>query len=112
MAEIEFKKLTGVTLIQIKGRFTIENKTDFQVMLHQHADIQGNDIGVDATTMQFIDSSGIGELLKLKVEATKKNKTVYIFALNDYISRIFKASRLDAAFNLMSKEEFEAKFPQ
>lgn len=111
MAVIEVKKINGMALITIKGRFTIENKAEFQQAVHDDQDIVKGDIGIDAKSMHFIDSSGIGELLKLKVDTTKNEKKIYIFGLNDYITRIFKASRLDNAFVLLNPEEFQKRFP-
>ena len=111
MAVIEVEKKKDLTLITIKGRFTIENKAEFQQAVHDDEEIVKGDIGIDARSMHFIDSSGIGELLKLKVDTNKNNKKIYIYGLNDYISKIFKASRLHVSFVLLKPEDFDKHFP-
>jgi len=99
-----------IKVIEISGRFTIENRDEFQALIKEHVDLNGPGTCVDATELGYIDSSGIGELLRFKMLAAKHNHAIYIFGLSDSIFKMFKMSQLNHVFSVMTKEEFVEKF--
>lgn len=99
-----------IKVIEIAGRFTIENRDDFQELLKNQVDMNSAGTCIDATELGYIDSSGIGELLRLKVQAAKSNHPIYIFGLSDSIFKMFKMSQLNHVFSILTKEEFATKF--
>ncbi|MBL8021919.1 MAG: STAS domain-containing protein [Leptospirales bacterium] len=110
MASFHVNDSYKIKVIEISGRFTIENREDFQNLLKDQVDLTSAGTCIDATELGYIDSSGIGELLRLKVQAAKSNHPVYIFGLSDAIYKMFKMSQLNHVFQILTKDEFQKKF--
>ncbi|WP_083244136.1 STAS domain-containing protein [Leptospira tipperaryensis] len=61
--------------------------------------------------VKFIDSSGIGIIIKVRNQIREKNGTVNIFGLNKSLNSVFRLSGLDKIVNLYTNEEFLNKYP-
>ncbi len=110
MAEFRFKDLDGTGLISIRGRFTLMDKDDFQGVLADNVDLDSQDVALDLRELDYVDSSGIGDFIKLKMEATKRNNSVFVFGLKDAVEKAFKSARLDSVFTILSDDESNQKF--
>lgn len=109
MAEFNHRDMKNHWLLAIKGRFTLVDKDHFQAALQNNQD-SDKTICLDASGLEFIDSSGIGDLLKLKMEAAKNQKQICIFGLHDAVLKSFKIAKLDSVFEILSKEEYQNRF--
>jgi len=112
MADFKFNKKDDISVAEISGRFTIEDKDMFQSVIKDKIDMSDRGTCIDATNLKYIDSSGIGDLLKLKMEAAKNNHSIYVIGLNESIFKVFKMARLDSVFAIMTPKEFQEKFNQ
>ena len=110
MAEFEYKKQGDLGVLAISGRFTLVDKDDFQAALGENFDLDSQDVALDARNLEYIDSSGIGDFIKLKMEVTKKNRAVYVFGLQEAVDKTFRSARLESVFTIMTEDEFAAKF--
>ncbi len=111
MAEFKVNKSgRGVTVIKINGRFTVEDKDEFMIITQEKIDMKSDGTCIDTSDLKYIDSSGIGDLLKLKMEAAKQEHTIYIMGLNESIEKVFKMARLDSVFVMLTPDEFKTKF--
>lgn len=61
--------------------------------------------------VKFIDSSGIGIIIKVRNQVREKNGIVNIFGLNKSLNSVFRLSGLDKIVNLYTSEEFLSKYP-
>ncbi|PJZ69355.1 anti-anti-sigma factor [Leptospira perolatii] len=61
--------------------------------------------------VKFIDSSGIGIIIKVRNQIRERNGIVNIFGLNKSLHSVFRLSGLDRIVNLYTMEEFEEKYP-
>ncbi|HMU85005.1 MAG TPA: STAS domain-containing protein [Leptospiraceae bacterium] len=110
MASYAINNNYKIKVLEISGRFTIENRDEFQAFIKENVDMSAPGTCIDATDLGYIDSSGIGELLRLKMSAAKTNHVIYVFGLSDAILKMFKMSQLNHVFVIMTKEEFESQF--
>ncbi len=110
MAEFKFTKLDNVGVLAVGGRFTLVDKDEFQALVEDHVDLSAMDVAVDARGLDYIDSSGIGDFIKLKMEANKNKKLVYVFGLKDAVEKTFRSARLESVFEVVTEDEFKKKF--
>ncbi len=61
--------------------------------------------------VKFIDSSGIGIIIKVRNQIRDHKGTVNIFGLNKSLHSVFRLSGLDRIVNLYTIEEFLEKYP-
>ncbi len=107
MAEFAYKGVSQGGVLTIQGRFTVQDKDTFTALMKDKVDLSQGSLFIDAAGLAYIDSSAIGDLLKVKMEATKHNKKVHIAGLNDQVLKIFKMACLDSVFVVMTDTEFD-----
>ncbi|MBE7439889.1 MAG: STAS domain-containing protein [Spirochaetales bacterium] len=110
MAEITFEDKGKVQVITISGRFTIEDKDQFQRTVKDRISFEKEASCILASDLKYIDSSGIGDLLKLKMEAAKGSHTIYVVGLNESIQKVFTMARLDSVFVMLTPDDYKEKF--
>ncbi len=110
MAQFEVKKLASADCVGIIGRFTLEDKDAFLDIMTGKLDLQNRQVCFDCSRMDYIDSSGIGDLLKLRTEATRYNKPVVLGAMKEPVRKTFRTAQLESVFEIISEEEFKARF--
>lgn len=111
MAEFTFTKADEIGILSVSGRFTLVDKDDFQAALEDNVELNAMDLAIDARNLDYIDSSGIGDFIKLKMEAAKFKRAVYVFGLKEAVEKTFRSARLESVFNVLTEEEFLAQFP-
>ena len=109
MAKFHFQKLDSLGLITIKERFTLMDKDDFQSVL-ENVDLAEQEVALDLRNLEYIDSSGIGDLIKLKMESKKHNNAVYVFGIKGAVEKAFNSAKLDSVFTVLTEEEAQEKF--
>ena len=110
MAEFKFSKLNDIGVLSIGGRFTLVDKDEFQALVEDNVDLSAMDLALDARHLDYIDSSGIGDFIKLKMEANKFKRQVYVFGLKDAVEKTFRSARLESVFEVMTEDEFKSQF--
>jgi anti-anti-sigma factor len=110
MADFEVSKTGPITVVKISGRFTVEDKDEFMIITEDKIDLSSEGTCINTSDLKYIDSSGIGDLLKLKMEASKQNHTIYVMGLNEAIEKVFRMARLDSVFQMITEPEFKEKF--
>ncbi|MCB1306613.1 MAG: STAS domain-containing protein [Leptospiraceae bacterium] len=101
-----FRREGNRALLGIEGRFTLEDKEDFLSFVSDSIDDQGGVLCIDARQLDYIDSSGIGDLIKLKMEAMKSFKRVCILGLTANMERVFRVSGLNSVFEVIDEAEY------
>ena len=83
------------------GRICLGEKlVDFQNMIIDTLKSGHSRIILDLIDVSYIDSSGIGEILKLFLEAREKSRDLVLTNLPSGILKIFQNAKLDAVFNI------------
>ena len=93
---------TSGTIVQIglAGDIDFSNQDELRQIFEQVLDGQETEIEVDMLLTDFIDSSVIRMLLKLRDMAEKKNKSLRIVHCNERIGEIFAIGGFDKVFDI------------
>jgi anti-anti-sigma factor len=108
--EIKPKKISDdAVLLAIKGRFNIEQVEAFETALENCAGIRW--IILDLSAMRYIDSSGIGSLIKAVNIAKNEKREILLHSIDPAIMNVFRLAYLDKFFSIRSREELAELFP-
>lgn len=110
MAEFNYKKNDKIGILSISGRFTLVDKDEFMSAVQDNFDLTTDDIALDTRDLEYIDSSGIGDFIKLKMEVNKHQRSVFVFGLQDAVEKTFRSARLESVFSVLTEEEFAGQF--
>jgi anti-sigma B factor antagonist len=105
--DIRTKKITNsVVLVELSGKFNIEEVFHFEEYLDEIMNNMPSAIAINMEEIKYIDSSGIGSLIKTMNIAKGKNIDLVITSIDKEILHIFKIAYLDRFFSIMSYQEF------
>lgn len=107
MSEISFQRDGDRARINVKGRFTIEDKADFLELAEDHLGETASALVVDVSELAYIDSSGIGSLIKLKMDYGQKYGRLCLLGVPDSVARVFRVSGLTQLFEAIEEEDYE-----
>lgn len=108
MASFVCKKNGDSVNIAISGRFTLHDKIDFQTMMADVKEQQGKTLCFDVRAMDYIDSSGIGDLIKVKMDSGKGFDRLLVYGMSEAVARSFRVSGLLQLFEQIDDEQFHA----
>ncbi|TGK06364.1 STAS domain-containing protein [Leptospira fluminis] len=99
-------------VLSVQEDILMDNSRDFYVEFEEsvrngYPEIISFHLGL----VKFIDSSGIGIIIKVRNQIRDKNGVVNIFGLNKSLHSVFRLSGLDRIVNLYTMEEFLEKYP-
>lgn len=111
---IELQKNGKHFVLKIKKDIMMNNAKafylEFEEIFRQKPII--DTLSFDFSSVQFMDSSGIGSLIMAASSAKKKCEEVIVFGLNNALSSVFKLSGLHSLIAIYSKENFFERFPE
>lgn len=105
--DLSFEKDGAKSVIRLEGRFTLDDKELFQKFVEQHVDGSTRYLIIDTSGLDFIDSAGIGDLIKLKMGPGKSYENLYVMGLSDSVERVFRVSGLIQLFDTIDESEYE-----
>ncbi len=82
--------------IALEGEFDISNIDELSRLLK--AGEQGEDVIVDCSRLEYIDSTGLTELFKLYQKIEHSGGAVYLTGTTPHIRKLFSVTRLDTVF--------------
>jgi anti-anti-sigma factor len=107
-----FKHITKKhSVIKIDGKFNIDYIEDFDYLIKDVFDSQPILIAIELSTVEYIDSSALGSLIKSMNIAKKHNIAFHLYNLKESIHDVFKLSYLDKFFSIKTIEEMENLYP-
>lgn len=89
----------------------MENARDLYEAVLAHLKSEHKDIVLDLFRVQFIDSSGIGMLIKSADKIREAGQGVYLIGLNKSLSSVFRLTGLLKYFHVLEEHEAKNKFP-
>jgi anti-anti-sigma factor len=101
------EKLVNIKLI---GKYDIEELLFFSTLFTDEISKKPPVIALDLADLSYIDSSGIGSLIRYMNMATKENIYFLCYNLNKNIENVFKISKLDQFLPILSNEAFQKKY--
>jgi anti-sigma B factor antagonist len=88
-------------VINIKGTLSIENISPFETLVNKHVEKKDN-ILIDLSELNFIDSSSLGILVVFFTKSEKNNRNFALLNINPDIMQMFKITGLDKRIRIFS----------
>lgn len=85
----------------------MENAPLFYEILTNEPNINNKQVFLDFSKLNFVDSSGIGSLLRISDFLKEKNSKLYIVGVNKVMSSVFKLAGLYQIFSIIEKNELK-----
>ena len=108
--EIKLNSAGKVKIIEVIGKFDIENTEEFEVVFNKQIESKPSILAIDLNKLDYIDSSGIGCLIKSLNNIKNQKGSLILVGLKPMILNVFKLAKLDLFFQIMSNEDFKHKF--
>ena len=87
-------------LIEIGGEVDIYTCQQLKDMLYQVVETHGKDLLMDCTSLNYIDSTGLGVFVAVLKKVKQINRSITIENLKDSILKLFLITNLDSLFNI------------
>lgn len=107
MLETEITTDGRVSILALRGRYELSTVSLIENIFREQLLAGFEIIGFDFKELNYIDSSGIGSLIRCKNLAEKQKREIVLFNLSSDIQMVFQMSRLDTILNIVSGETFE-----
>ncbi|MGF1539971.1 MAG: STAS domain-containing protein [Pleurocapsa sp.] len=102
-----------VQIIEPKGILDSTKTQDFHHQLNKNIEVGAQIILVDFQDVTFMDSSGLGALVKALKIANTADVQLFLCSLNEQIKMLFELTSMDSYFNIYSsREEFEKQLKE
>ncbi|MEM8832473.1 MAG: STAS domain-containing protein [Cyanobacteria bacterium P01_G01_bin.19] len=98
-----------VQIIEPEGILDGTRAADFQHRINQSIDSGVHVILVDFSNVTFMDSSGLGALVKAFKSLKAAEVDFFLCSINEQIKMLFELTSMDKYFNVLKdREEFES----
>ena len=98
---IKLKKKGSVCILKLSGKLDLYNIYQVEIFFNQLVEKGNKSIILDLKKVSYLDSSGLGGLLKMSTDIKKYNGNMSICRLQDYPKSLVKMTCFDYTF-LMS----------
>lgn len=88
-------------IIQLFGELDIHASQEFKKDVVNILEEYNDDICLDFTDLDYIDSTGLGALISILKVAQEKGKKVYLKEVNERIRKLFKITQLEEMFEFV-----------
>jgi anti-anti-sigma factor len=110
MLEINVEKKDNIVIIHIIGSFSISEIDNFEEIWKKEILNKPDIIAVNFQYMEYIDSMGISNFIKLDKNLKDAGIELFLYDLNDPIDNLFKMAKVDKFINIISKEKFHKEY--
>ena len=104
--EITVDKDSNRIIFKLDGSLDIYTSLDLKIALEKHILGDVPVIVIDMEKLTYIDSSGIGILIKSLNFVQGRNGKLYVSNLKPVIEKVFKVSGLTSYFEILSHEDY------
>ena len=106
--DIQVESRGNCRIVHIKGKITFEYCPVLQTRLDSLVDEGVREIVVDFKEVPFIDSSGVGEVLRLFKRMKDRNGEVILANPNQKLSDLFSMYRFDQFMKIRCEPDMDA----
>lgn len=103
------ERKTGI-ILRLQGTLDLSTFAQLREQVQKVPFAPGLTLVIDLTQVEYIDSTGIGVLMRAVTDAKKAKGIFLITGLQPEIEKVFKVTGLLNYFQVLSKEEFINKF--
>ncbi|MCR9144365.1 MAG: STAS domain-containing protein [bacterium] len=101
---------SDLLIIKLDGKFDIEQTQNFEKSFESMIGSRPPRVGMDMTGLNFIDSSGMGSLIKGLNKTRNYGGEMILYGLKPMILNVFKLAKLDNFFKVMTPDEFQKQY--
>lgn len=94
-------------LVELTGRLTLENSDSVRQRLHDLIETDLEKFYLYMGGLEYVDSGGWGTMVGLKVAVNRNRTRLTFLAPNDRVLDIFRISKLDSIFDIITGGEAE-----
>lgn len=103
---VEKKHTESFTILYVEGLIKLgESAEFFSAALENVLKNESTNVIVDFTKIDYIDSTGIGELVGYLGKFTTQNRKLVLVNPSERIMKLLKLAKLDAVFKIYGTEE-------
>lgn len=95
---VSVRHADGVSLIDVSGRLTSFESKAFRQMIHTLVKDGKTNIVLNLTDLDYLDSSGVGELVRNYMSVVKKGGAMKVVGLAPKVEQILKITQLYQVF--------------
>ena len=107
--EISREKTSWGSIMKLKGNLDMYSSLAYKDEFEKCAEDGAKEVLIDMQDLLYMDSSGVGVLIKSLNFCKERNRKISIANLKPAIEKIFKVSGLIPYFNILSESEFQEK---
>jgi anti-sigma B factor antagonist len=103
---VEKKHLDNFTILYVEGLIKLgESAEFFSSALENVLKNESTNVIIDFTKIDYIDSTGIGELVGYLGKFTSQNRKLILVKPSERIQKLLKLAKLDAVFKIYNGED-------
>src|SRR5215213_244728 len=103
---VEKKHLDNFTILYVEGLIKLgESAEFFSSALENVLKNESTNVIIDFTKIDYIDSTGIGELVGYLGKFTNQNRKLILVNPSERIQKLLKLAKLDAVFRIYNSED-------
>ncbi|HVR42462.1 MAG TPA: STAS domain-containing protein [Thermoanaerobaculia bacterium] len=103
---VEKKHLDSFTILYVEGLIKLgESAEFFSSALENVLKNEDSNVIIDFTKIDYIDSTGIGELVGYLGKFSNQNRKLILVNPSDRIQKLLKLAKLDTVFKIYGTEE-------
>jgi anti-sigma B factor antagonist len=103
---VEKKHADNFTILYVEGLIKLgESAEFFSSALENVLKNESSNVIIDFTKIDYIDSTGIGELVGYLGKFTTQNRKLILVNPSERIQKLLKLAKLDAVFKIYNTEE-------
>lgn len=105
--QTEIAKKNDFIVISLEGEFDLNDTEHFDLVMSD-ALKQSKKIIINCTELEYIDSSGIGQIIHLQtILSAEDGGELYLYGLTEFIFRVLSIANLDTFFSIKTEKEIE-----
>lgn len=105
--DIKLRKVGNVSIIDLTGSLDIYTSTDFKSFIEKNINSENNNVVINIEKLSYIDSSGIGMLIKELNYVQTLNGEFKIANMKSQIEKVFKVAGLTTYFQIIDEDEYK-----
>ncbi|MCG6139753.1 anti-sigma factor antagonist [Leptospira bourretii] len=100
-------------LLSIQRDVLMENSREFYQEFEKAIDSQNfGKLTMDFHSVKFLDSSGIGAVIKASSALHNRGVEIFVTNLNKNLNSVFRLSGLNHILSILTLDEYLSKFPE
>ncbi len=107
--EISKENKKDCLVVRVDGEFVFDEVSKFETFIKKNIGKSRN-VAIDCKKLTFLDSSGMGSMVKLLNVLKQKSGALYLFNIREDVMKIVEVADLVSFFKIVKESEINAKF--